>query len=249
MNRTIAILICGILCTSSLFATQLPKILVMTEMNPVTQSEHPMFKNGLDVIKQSGVDYQVSSMPWNRAYITAKATPNSVLFPIYKTPNRVDSFYWICPIAAARNMYLFRLTKRKDLHLTRFEDTKGKVIGVVKDSMLHQYIVKNYQGNNFSLDSTVYDSTNIDKLLNGRLDYVAQSEEQLTEHFARNNLPFDLVTKELLIYDHTQYPMCLAIAKGTDKRLLSKIKHAYQQLFSTTDFSPVPLEQGVKDCH
>ena len=235
--------------SGSAIATNGTEITIMTEMNPVKQSLHPMYKNGLDIIKHTELNYKVRSMPWNRAYYSAKTTNNAVIFPIYKIPNRKKDFHWICPIAPSRNMYLFRLASRQDLHINRFAQTSGKVIGVVKDSMLHQYILKHHQESNFSLDSTVYDATNIDKLLNGRLDYIAQSEEQLIEYFKSNNLPHNLVKKELLIYDHTLYPMCMAIAKETMQATVDKITASHHALFGRNDFSPQPISHGFENCH
>ena len=235
--------------SSRAIANNEPEITIMTEMNPVKQSRHPMYKNGLDIIKHTEFDYRVRSMPWNRAYHSAKTTANTVIFPIYKIPNRTKDFHWVCPIASSRNMYLFRLASRQDLHIDTFAQTSGKVIGVVKDSMLHQYIVKHHQDSNFSLDSTVYDATNIDKLLNGRLDYIAQSQEQLIEYFKSNNLPHHLVKKELLIYDHTLYPMCMAISKGTAQESIAKITASHHTLFGRNDFSPQAISHGFENCH
>ncbi|WP_435274212.1 substrate-binding periplasmic protein [Psychrobium sp. nBUS_13] len=235
--------------SSGVLAANEPEIIIMTEMNPVKQSRHPMYKNGLDIIKHSKLDYKIRSMPWNRAYHSAKTTANAVIFPIYKIPNRKNDFHWVCPIASSRNMYLFRLASRQDLHINRFAQTTGKVIGVVKESMLHQYILKHQQKSNFSLDSTVYDATNIEKLLNGRLDYIAQSQEQFIEYFKRNNLSHHLVKKELLIYDHTLYPMCMAISKGTAQETVDKISASHHALFGHNDFSPQPIINGFENCH
>ena len=250
-TNVIAFLFTIAFCVASecVLAASEPEIIIMTEMNPVKQSRHPMYKNGLDIIKHTELDYKVRSMPWNRAYQSAKTTANAVIFPIYKIPNREKDFHWVCPIASSRNMYLFRLASRQDLHIDTLAQTSGKVIGVVKDSMLHQYIVKHHQDSDFSLDSTVYDATNIDKLLNGRLDYVAQSEEQLIEYFKSNNLPHHLVKKELLIYDHTLYPMCMAMSKDTGRETIAKITASHYALFGRNDFSPQPISHGFENCH
>lgn len=238
-----------ILMSCNAFSRSDDLITVYTEMDLISQKEHPMLKNGLAIIKQSTIDYRVKSMPWNRAFKLAKANRNAVVFPIYKTPSRANSFHWLCPITPSRDMYLFRLSNRQDLHIDSLGDIKEKVVGVVKDSMLHQYITNHTKHNNFSLDSTVYDATNIHKLLKGRLDYIAQSQEQLIDYFTQHNLPHSLVTRELLIYDNKLFPMCLGINKKTSQSAVKQLRQAYQSLYAGRNFAPSAVKNGFERCH
>jgi len=225
------------------------KLTVYTEVDLISQNNHPMFVNGLKIIKHSGLSHQVISMPWNRAFSSAKSHSNSIVFPIYKTHKRANQFHWLCPIAPSRNMYLFRLAARKDLHLLSLDDVSNKLVGVVKDSILHTYLNEQSNSVHFSLDATVYDSTNVNKLLKGRLDYVAQSEEQVVEYFNQNNLDLSLIVKEVMIYDHTVFPMCAAINLNTSPEIISTLNNAFQTLFSEEQFKPIPIKNGIKNCH
>jgi polar amino acid transport system substrate-binding protein len=224
-------------------------ITVYTEIDPAVQKNHIMLTNGLKILDHAGISSDVLTMPWNRAYNLASKRSNSIIFPIYKIPNRVKKFHWLCPIAPSRNIYLFRLAARDDLHISALQQPNDKIIGVVKDTMLHQFLMTNSLNFNFSLDATVHNKTNINKLLKGRLDYIAQSEEQLVSHFDLNNLDHSLIEKEQLIYDYTKYPMCAAIQLDTSPQIIKKLKLSYQVLFGQHKFIPKPIKNGFKTCH
>jgi len=234
---------------ASIKSTTIEQLTVYTEVDLVAQKDHPMLVNGLKIVERSGLSHQVLSMPWNRAFKLAKSTNNSIIFPIYKTRQRADKFHWICPIAPSRSMYLFRLASRKDLHIPALKDINNKLVGVVKDSILHHYLAEQTDPIHFSLDATVYDSTNVNKLLKGRLDYVAQSEEQIVEFFEMNNLDPALIVKEMMIYEHSLFPMCAAINLNTSPQLIKTLNQAYQSVFAGNQFKPTPIKNGITVCH
>ena len=54
-TNVIAFLFTIAFCVASegVLAASEPEIIIMTELNPVKQSRHPMYKNGLDIIKHT----------------------------------------------------------------------------------------------------------------------------------------------------------------------------------------------------
>lgn len=234
---------------SSSHANDVTAIKIFTAMDPTAQGNHPLYFHGISIVKQSELDYHVHPMPWNRAYHSALQTRNSILFPIYKTPDRANKFKWICPITASRSVYLFRLTTRDDLHVSHFTNIKNKTIGVVKDNVVHHYLASHNQNDNLNFDTTVYDSTNISKLLSGRVDYIAQSEQQMYEYLLRHNKPISLVKKEVLIYSHNKFPLCMAISRNSDKAIVRRLHTAYQALYGHHQFLPEKIPVTFAQCH
>jgi polar amino acid transport system substrate-binding protein len=120
------------------------------------------------VLKELGLQGQIQSMPWARAYETAKNTPGVLLYSILRTSEREKSFKWVGVIAPA-DYYLFSLAGR-DIRLASLNDAQRWQIGTVQQTVGEQYLLSRGFQKGQNLQSSVRNELNFEKLQQGRID-------------------------------------------------------------------------------
>lgn len=66
---------------------------------------------------RAGIPLHQQLLPWARAYTLVQSTPDTLLFSTVRTSEREPLFRWVGPISP-RRVYLYRLEKRHDIHLS-----------------------------------------------------------------------------------------------------------------------------------
>lgn len=118
------------------------------------------------VLKEAGVQAEITVYPWVRAYKMALEENNMLFSCIIRLPNRETLFKWIGTIAP-RLTYLYKLKSRPDIILNMLEDAKAYTIGYVRDDAKVQYL----KGKGFSIREVVTsEEQNIKKLEAGWID-------------------------------------------------------------------------------
>lgn len=120
------------------------------------------------VLKELGRQGRIQSMPWARAYETAKNTPGVLLYSIVRTPEREKSFKWVGEIAPA-DYYLFSLAGRS-IRLASLGEAQRWQIGTVQQTVGEQYLLSRGFQNGKNLQSNVRNELNFEKLQQGRID-------------------------------------------------------------------------------
>jgi polar amino acid transport system substrate-binding protein len=120
------------------------------------------------VLQHLGLQGQFQSMPWARAYETAKGTPGVLLYSILRTPEREKHFKWVGLIAHA-DYHLFALAGR-EVRLASLEDAKRWQIGTVQQSVGEQFLLTQGFLKGQNLQSGVRNEANFEKLQQGRID-------------------------------------------------------------------------------
>ena len=136
------------------------------------QQGNVLFTNPISFLDHSKIPYTLTIAPWIRVYNYALTTPNTFIFPIYKTAKREQFFHWFCPIAPAKNFYLFRMSKREDLQLETLEHAKKHSIGTVSQHMITQYLQDQGFSTDTQLDVSPHAAANLSKLVKGRTDFI-----------------------------------------------------------------------------
>ncbi|WP_426103457.1 hypothetical protein [Massilia sp. TSP1-1-2] len=52
-----------------------------------------------EIMRRTGIDYSMATMPWKRAYTLAATAQNTCVFMTSRTPEREPLFKWIGPIS------------------------------------------------------------------------------------------------------------------------------------------------------
>ena len=126
------------------------------------------------VLEQLGLQGQIQSMPWARAYETARSTPGVLIYSIGRTPERDKLFKWVGVIAPA-NYYLFGQPGRA-YQIDSLEAAKRYRIATVNEDVGEQFLVAQGFVKGQNLQSSVKYEHNYEKLKLGRVDLWIMSE-------------------------------------------------------------------------
>lgn len=126
------------------------------------------------VLKELGLQGQFQSMPWARAYETARTTPDVLIYSIGRTPERDKLFKWV-GVVAPTVYYLYGHPGRY-YRVDSLEAAKSYQIGTVNEDVGEQFLVKQGFVKGKNLQSSVKYEHNYEKLKSGRVDLWIMSE-------------------------------------------------------------------------
>ncbi len=134
------------------------------------------------VLKEMGLQGQIQSMPWARAYETARNTPGVLIYSIGRTPERDKYFKWVGVIAPT--VYYLYGQPGKAYRVDSLEAAKTYQIGTVNEDVGEQFLVGQGFVKGHNLQSSVKYGHNYEKLKAGRIDLWIMSE-LTANHLAR----------------------------------------------------------------
>lgn len=155
----------------------------------------------------------IEVVPWARGYNILENNPNVVLFSMSRTAERNHLFQWVGPV----NEISYVLYGRKDSKalINVLDDAKKlNSIGVYKDDVRDIFLTKMGFTN---LDRVTETSINIRKIMMGRLDAYADSDDGFVANvesagFNKNDF------KPLYVFMKSQ--LFIAFSKSTDPKIV-----------------------------
>jgi polar amino acid transport system substrate-binding protein len=120
------------------------------------------------VLVELGLSVPIQSMPWARAYDTAKNGENVLIYSITRTAGREQMFKWV-GVVAPSEWSLFS-TRSRPISLTRLEDAKRFQVATVNEDAGEQYRVARGFAIGGNLQSSNKYEFNYEKLRRGRVD-------------------------------------------------------------------------------
>lgn len=121
------------------------------------------------IAAQAKLPLEIQVTPWVRATQLAASTPNSILFSLTRLPERDGKFKWVGPISG-RRILLYGLKERTDLQIKDLKSLQGLKIGVVRESAAAKRLQAEGLRVGEELELALDDSSNLRKLLAGRMD-------------------------------------------------------------------------------
>jgi polar amino acid transport system substrate-binding protein len=165
---------------ASMAATAAQPVRVLTEEFPPYNYTENGRITGLStevveaVFKELGLQGQYQSMPWARAYETARTTPGVLIFSIGRTPERDKLFKWVGVIAPT--VYYLYGNPGRNYRVDSLEAARNYQIGTVNEDVGEQFLVKHGFVKGKNLQSSVKYEHNYEKLKAGRVDLWIMSE-------------------------------------------------------------------------
>ncbi|MBC7681230.1 MAG: transporter substrate-binding domain-containing protein [Ferruginibacter sp.] len=175
------------------------------------------------VLKEIHIEGQFQSVPWARAYQTAQASENVLIYSINRSKEREKLFKWVGQIHPT-NFYLFAL-KTRNLHLTRLEDAKRLQTGTVNQDIGQQYLATQGFAVGQNLQSSATYELNYVKLKLGRIDLWVMNE-QGAYFLARKagDDPAVLLSKALRITDLSGEGNYMAFGPKTSDAMVERFR-------------------------
>ncbi|MCG7537536.1 transporter substrate-binding domain-containing protein [Pseudoalteromonas sp. OOF1S-7] len=179
-----------------------------------------------EVLDAAGVSYEILVFPWTRAMKIAQTQPNTMIYSIFRTPEREAHFEWACPLLRPVKEHLFRLASRNDIKLNSLDDAKRYITALVRGSVTHEYLLsKGFKGG-VNLDLSAEPSSLARKLLAGRVDFLITTEFTIYEALRLIGKPYETVTSALEVRDRSGQRACMAFHPGTESEFIDKIRRA-----------------------
>jgi len=194
------------------------------------------------MLHQAGLIPQYEVYPWARAYRIAESTPNVLIYNMARTPDREQQFEWIGKVGRYKFGFL-KLASRSDIRVQKLSDLHHYVIGAQRDDFSAEWLrtVAKIPDTQLQLQADVVETWRL--LVNGKLDLMIDDpsaiDDMLLKHFLEpSDIEFVLFVPEL--EQHTW----IALKKGSDPKLIGRLRDAYQQVADSAELKNV-MELGL----
>jgi polar amino acid transport system substrate-binding protein len=226
------IFICSSLCSA--LAAQNIKVQVVTELSPPYQT---MINNQVagtsttkvrKILSAANLTGIFNMYPWSRAFEKASKEPDTLIYSIAKTPNRLEKFHWLTPVTEFK-FGLVSMANRKELMAVSIQQLAKHSIAVQRHDVAHEWMLKQglKEGENFIITPDIEASWKL--LLNNKVDFIVESPELMQSMLESFNLPVD-TTKFVLPIPDLALLGYLAANKNTDRHTIQKLKAAIDNL-------------------
>ena len=127
------------------------------------------------VMKETGIDYKISTYPWARVVRVTDNAEVDFSFPWVGKPQRFEKYLLVGPLHEGRTV--FAVQKSSTIKYENLNDISGLTVGTVRD---YSYSTEFDSATNFKKDSAAKDNINIlKKLTSGRVDMIIGDENVL----------------------------------------------------------------------
>lgn len=177
-------------------------------------------------LKRAGLnDYRIDLYPWARAQDLALREPFVLIYLIARTPERENRFRWIGEIKRSR-YFLYALQNRTDIHVAQLDDARNWSIGVVRDDVRQQALMKR----GFSrLAVSAQPLENFRKLLFRQVDLVVLTEGE-AKGLCAETRPDCAGLARLLPLDDIAVELYMAYSLATPEDIAARTRTAFEAL-------------------
>jgi polar amino acid transport system substrate-binding protein len=182
-----------------------------------------------EILADAQITYDIQSYPWARSMKLAQTNRNTMIYSIYRTPEREKLFQWVCPLLRPVKEYFFKLKTRTDIKLASIEDAKRYLVSVVRGDSSNEFLIKNGFEYGKNIDITADPSSSPRKLLAGYTDLIMATEYTAFESLKAINVSYDKVEIALEVTNVNNNRACIAFSHNTDKKIVDKVKAALKQ--------------------
>jgi polar amino acid transport system substrate-binding protein len=135
------------------------------------------------LLRELGMELDIKSMPWARAYELARDTPNVLVYSITRTPQRESLFKWV-GVVAPGDWHLYSAGD-STIRLSNLSEAKRFQVATVNEDAGEQYLIANGFSKGASLQSSARYELNYSKLRARRVDlWIAN--RLVARHLARS---------------------------------------------------------------
>lgn len=185
---------------------------------------------------------QYEVYPWARAYRIAESTPNVLIYNMARTPEREQSFEWIGVVGSYKFGFL-KLASRQDIQVQTLQDVHRYVVGAQRDDFSAEWLrtVAKQPAAQMQLQPDVVETWRL--LVNGKLDLMIDDPSAIDDMLVKHQLNRTDI-KFLLFVPELEQLTWIALKKGSDPKLVKRLRSAYQQVEDSTELKKV-MELGL----
>lgn len=215
-------------------AAQAARLLAVTTEFPPFQSASPQpwglaLQTAQALAQRNGDTLDIRFLPWPRAYQIAESTPDTLIFCLARTPEREARYGWIGQIAH-NDVVLWRLRSRPEVNPHTLADARRWQLGVTAQDVKARYLLQQGFVIGSNLQESSDDSSNIRKLLAGRIDLLPFSSSTALHYQLREaGLAPDSLQPALAL-PALSGQLYLAFSPGSDRARLARYVAQFHRL-------------------
>lgn len=183
------------------------------------------------VLEESGIEKEgdIILLPWARALKMMENKSNTLILDIARNPAREKRYKWVGPIAP-REIWLYKLKSRKNLHVNSIAEIKNYLTGVARGSSISNELLKYGFEDGENLVFATREVQNIKKLLKGRVDFITFNSVELEWGAKRLTPPVDINMFEPAYLISGEYQYYFALNKQVSDDTVIKLQKALDQI-------------------
>lgn len=176
-----------------------------------------------EMFKRAGINYHLSlRFPWDRMYNLVLEKNNYALFSVTLTETRKPQFQWVGPLSSTRRVFV--TTADSTLTLTTLKDALNYRIGSYRSASSGAFLERN----GIPFLSSLRDQENINKLLDGRIDFWV-TNDPVFRYYAEQQGVADLRVAFVAEAETYQY---LALNPQTPKEVAQLLQRSLDEMNS-----------------
>lgn len=179
------------------------------------------------ILAYSPLSYEINIYPWARSYHLALTRPNTLIYSIYRTPEREPFFHWFCPLYPQTPVNIYKL-KNNHSNIEDLNALKSGIVGVLRDDNSHKYMENMgfIEGENLIVSAS--EESNIAKLLNKKIDAVIQSQDALIYRLKGSGFSIEDFDIGYQLHKNSSTEHCMALSKSSSEFITKQVNQAFQ---------------------
>jgi polar amino acid transport system substrate-binding protein len=199
------------------------------------------------VMKATGMEYTIKSLPWTQAYNLAQNEKNALIFSIGRNKNREHLFKWI-GILTPTTYSAMALKSRKDIKISSLDNMKKFKIGTTIDDLVESWLFeKGFSASELARSSGDNAALkNFKNLLNKRID-IWPFPDAVAFYIVRKqgHTNPDALLQKVFTIDELSGGYYIASSKKTSDSIVLKVSRALTQFKQTDDYFKILAHWGV----
>ena len=194
------------------------------------------------MLQQAKLTPKYEVYPWARAFRLAAATPDVLIYNMARTPEREQQFEWIGIVGSYKFGFL-KLAARQDILVQTLNDVHRYVVGAQRDDFSAEWLrtVAQQPAEQLQLQPDVIETWRL--LVNRKLDLMIDDPSAIEDMLVKHKLKSKDIEFVLFIPELEQKTW-IALKKGSDPKLVQRLRAAYQQVESSAELKKV-MELGL----
>lgn len=235
---TSVVLLASVAVSAGAASTSPPRLYITTE----TSAPSSMLENGrvvgiaTDKIRAAmdrvGVAYEITLLPWKRAYMSALQRPDGCVYSTTRTPEREALFKWVGPTGVGQWVLMGRASRQ--WRINSLEDARGLRIGTYHGDARDAYL----RSRGFAVEAAPNDFLNPQKLLQGRIDLWAASLSTGSRVLTRNGWDKEIVP----VFVFNRIEVYLACNRAVPDALVERLNAQFEAM--TRDGTATRIERA-----
>jgi len=176
------------------------------------------------------IPVNITLLPWARAFQTALAQPNTLIYSMTRLPEREALFEWIGPINHQR-IYMFKLRSRKEIVVNSLDDVARYTVGLVRETASTKLFLANSGKTGGHPDYAPTIESNVKKLLLKRVDLIILQKSSAVYYTKYLKLAEGELEAVLLLGPaNDEY---FALSKPADPAILNSLQKSFEKMESS----------------